>query len=67
MNGWEKQGNRTRARIRARVEHVFGVLFQMAKDLMVRTIGLIRARTKIGLRNLAYNIRRFVTLEVQTA
>jgi len=39
----------------------------MAKDLVVRTIGLIRARTKIGLRNLAYNIRRFVTLEVQTA
>lgn len=67
LSGWEKQGNRTRARIRARVEHVFGVQFQMAKDLVVRTIGLVRARTKIGLRNLAYNIRRFVTLEVQTA
>ena len=29
----------------------------------VRTIGIVRARTKIGLQNLAYNIRRLVTLE----
>jgi hypothetical protein len=30
---------------------------------MVRTIGIIRARAKIGLQNLVYNIRRLVTLE----
>jgi hypothetical protein len=29
----------------------------------VRTIGIVRARAKIGLQNLAYNIRRLVTLE----
>ena len=28
-----------------------------------RTIGVVRARAKIGLQNLAYNIRRLVTLE----
>jgi hypothetical protein len=30
--------------------------------LVVRTIGLARARVKIGLVNLAYNMRRFVWL-----
>jgi hypothetical protein len=29
----------------------------------VRTIGMVRARAKIDLQNLAYNIRRLVTLE----
>ena len=30
---------------------------------LVRTIGLARAKTKIGLKNLAYNMRRLVQLE----
>lgn len=30
--------------------------------LVVRTIGIARARVKIGLANLAYNIRRYVWL-----
>lgn len=55
----EKRGNHTRSKIRSRVEHVFGVQSQRAGRLIVRAIGLIRATTKIGLRNLAYNIDRF--------
>jgi hypothetical protein len=31
--------------------------------LMVRTIGLARARTRIGMANLAYNVRRLVQLQ----
>ena len=34
---------------------------------IVRTIGIVRARAKIGLQNLAYNIRRLVTLERMAA
>jgi tripartite-type tricarboxylate transporter receptor subunit TctC len=30
---------------------------------IVRTIGIVRARAKIGLQNLTYNIRRLMTLE----
>ena len=30
---------------------------------IVRTIGMTRARMKIGMQNLAYKLRRFVTLE----
>jgi len=54
----EKQGNRTRSRIRCRIEHVFGVQAQIAGTMILRTIGKTRAEVKIGLRNLAYNIHR---------
>ena len=58
LSDWEKQGNRRRSRIRCRVEHVFGAQLQRAGTLLVRCIGLARARAKIGLRNLAYNMDR---------
>ena len=58
LSEWEKQGNRTRARIRSRVEHVFGIQLSRAGRLVVRTIGLVRATVQIGLRNLAYNMDR---------
>jgi IS5 family transposase len=58
----EAQGNRTRSRIRSRVEHVFGVQAKRAGNLIVRTIGLIRVKAKVGLRNLAYNFDRYCTL-----
>jgi IS5 family transposase len=54
----EQEGNKTRAKIRSRIEHVFGVQAQKAGNLLLRTIGIGRARVKIGLRNLAYNIDR---------
>ena len=55
----EQRGNRTRSKIRSRVEHVFGAQAMRAKVLLIRTIGIVRARCKIGLRNLAYNLDRF--------
>jgi IS5 family transposase len=51
------------SRIRARIEHVFGAQQNAPGRRIVRTIGIVRARAKIGLQNLAYNIRRLVTLE----
>jgi IS5 family transposase len=54
----EKQGNKTRSRIRCRIEHVFGIQTQIAGNLILRTIGNIRAVVKIGLRNLVYNMHR---------
>jgi hypothetical protein len=35
--------------------------------LVVRTVGLARATTRLGLANLAYNLLRFVWLEGRTA
>ena len=58
----EKRGNHTRSKTRCRVEHIFGVQAMMAGDLIVRSIGITRARAKIGLRNLAYNMFRYKTM-----
>jgi IS5 family transposase len=58
----EKRGNHTRSKIRCRIEHVFGVQAMMAGDLILRTIGIARAKAKIGLRNLSFNIFRYKTL-----
>jgi IS5 family transposase len=58
----EKSGNYTRSKTRSRVEHIFGVQAQRAGTLLIRTIGKVRATTKIGLRNLAFNIDRYCML-----
>jgi IS5 family transposase len=63
LTKWEQQGNRTRSKIRSRVEHVFGVQAMVAGTKILRFIGIARAWVKIGLRNLAYNINRYGTLE----
>lgn len=59
----EKQGNTTRSAVRARVEHVFGAQSNDMGGTLVRSIGLGRAKARIGLKNLAYNMRRLVQLE----
>lgn len=63
----EKQGNHTRSTIRSRVEHIFGVQTMKMGDTILRCIGQVRARCKIGLRNLAYNLDRYATLAGTTA
>lgn len=67
LTSWEKQGNRTRARIRSRIEHVFGCMTQRTGNLILRTVGISRAEVKLGLRNIAYNMERFCFLMRQTA
>jgi len=58
-----KNANRQKSRVRARIEHVFGAQQTSPGGRIVRTIGIARAKVKIGLQNLAYNIRRLVQLE----
>ncbi len=59
----EIQGNKTRSKVRARVEHVFGAQSNDMGGTLVRSIGLARAKARIGLKNLTYNMRRLVQLE----
>ena len=63
LRDWEKAGNQSRSRFRARVEHVFGAQHNDMGGTLVRSIGLVRARARIGLKNLAYNMRRLVHLQ----
>jgi IS5 family transposase len=60
-----RRGNATRAKVRARVEHVFAAQKRRLR-LVIRTIGLARATTKITLANLAYNMRRLMWIEGRT-
>jgi transposase, IS5 family len=59
----QKAANTTRSKVRARVEHVFGHQENSMGRKIVRTIGIARARFKIGMMNLGYNIRRLVQIE----
>lgn len=58
----QKAMNKAKSKIRARVEHVFGAQAQMGGHL-VRTIGFLRARFKIGMMNLVYNMVRLMQLQ----
>jgi transposase, IS5 family len=58
------RANNARSKIRAAVEHVFARQ-KGPMALVVRTIGLARATVKIGLANIAYNMRRAVWLTAQ--
>lgn len=61
-----RRGNAGRSKIRATVEHVFARQ-KGPMGLFIRTIGLARARVKIGMANLAYNITRLVWQERRRA
>lgn len=54
--------NTRRSKIRVRVEHVFGFISNTIGAKIVRGIGIVRMRAKLGLINLVYNIRRFEQL-----
>jgi transposase, IS5 family len=54
-----RRGNAGRSRVRAAIEHVFAHQ-KGSMALCIRTIGIARAKAKIGLANLTYNIRRLV-------
>lgn len=62
----QQRANKKRSSVRVRVEHVFAAHKQMAGDF-VRTIGHARARVKLGMINMAYNIKRWNTLEQANA
>lgn len=55
--------NTMRSKVRARVEHVFAHQENSMGGKIVRTIGMARAKFKIGMMNLGYNINRLVQLE----
>jgi IS5 family transposase len=55
-----------KSKVRAAIEHVFAHQ-KGPMALVVHTIGLARARVKIGLANLVYNMRRAVWLTERRA
>lgn len=63
----EQKGNNTRkAKLRCRVEHVFAAMVMMVGGTNVRCKNETRAAFNISMLNLAYNMRRVVSLENPT-
>ena len=60
------RANGVKSKVRAAVKHVFAHE-KGPMGLVVRTIGLARARVKIGLANLVYNMRRALWLTERRA
>src|SRR5215813_11361797 len=56
-----RRANNAKSKIRARVEHVFAEQ-KHRMGLFIRTIGIARATTKIGMANLVCNIKRLIYL-----
>lgn len=57
-----RRANNLKSKVRSRVEHVFAEQ-KSRMGLFIRTIGIARAATKIGLANLAYNMKRLIYLD----
>jgi IS5 family transposase len=55
----QKESNRQKSKIRARIEHVFGYMSQSMKGFYLRYIGRRRNTAAIGLINLIYNLARY--------
>jgi len=61
-----RRANARKSAVRSSVEHVFA--YQKGPmGLVIRTVGIARARVKVGLANLAYNLRRYVWLQRRSA
>jgi IS5 family transposase len=60
-------GNKEKSSIRVRVEHIFGFVENIMNGSIVRTIGITRAKAKIGMMNLTYNICRCTQLKIMVA
>ena len=65
----EKQvaDNKEKSKIRVRVEHIFGFVENSMNGSIIRTIGFARAKAKIGMMNLTYNICRCAQLKIVVA
>jgi transposase, IS5 family len=57
-----RRANNRKSQVRSRVEHVFGEQ-KSRMGLFIRTIGIARATTKIGLANIVFNMKRLIHLD----
>ena len=61
-----QHANVARSKVRSAVEHVFATQ-KHRMSLFIRTIGIKRAKAKIGLANTAFNFKRFLYWESRPA
>lgn len=57
-----RRANAEKSKVRSRVEHVFAEQRDRMR-LFIRTIGIAKAKVKIGMANLVYNFKRLIFLQ----
>ena len=62
LNETQKRNNRSKSKIRCRVEHVFGFIERSMGGLVFRGIGIVRAKANVAITNLTYNIARLTQI-----
>jgi hypothetical protein len=62
VSGQTRRANNLKSKVRSRVEHVFAEQ-KSRMGLFIRTIGIERATTKIGMANILYNMKRLIYLD----
>lgn len=63
VTGTVQKHNSLMARVRRRIEHVYGHIKHTMHGGLIRCVGAVRARTIIIMNNLAYNLQRYAFLE----
>lgn len=58
LNDEQKAANKPIARVRCRIEHIFGFIEGSMKGLVLRSVGMVRAKANIALTALTYNMLR---------
>ena len=61
-----RRANNMKSKVRSKVEHVFAEQ-KSRMGLFIRTVGIARATTEIGLANLTYNMKRLIYLDRMAA
>ena len=61
----QQQRNKTKSKIRVRVEHIFGFMTNSMKGMYLRYRNYARNAAGIGLMNLTYNLFRLVQIKVE--
>lgn len=56
----QKETNRGKSKVRVKVKHVFGTWVMNLGGKLVRCIGIEQVTPQLGLKDLAYNLRRYV-------
>ncbi|MEO7311789.1 MAG: IS5 family transposase [Chitinophagaceae bacterium] len=59
------KNNKMKSKIRVRVEHIFGYMTNSMNGMFIKSIGIDRAKTAIGMKNLVYNLFRLTQLNIE--
>lgn len=61
----QEANNKVRSKTRAKVEHVFGSMTMTMGGKAIRCIGIANARVYLGLKNLTFNLQRYIFWQKQ--